>query len=81
MRRELEKYGPLVTPESYIVAFDGVMETLVDAPSGKKEWATDNPAAAVQDFLVQHPEFEVDPHYNRLTATYCPGGFLKRKKD
>jgi cephalosporin hydroxylase len=81
VRRELEKYGPLVTPGSYIVAFDGVMQMLIDAPSGRKEWTTDNPATAVRDFLVQHPEFEVDFHYNRLTATYCPGGFLKRKKD
>jgi cephalosporin hydroxylase len=79
VRQELEQYSPLVKPEGYIVVFDGVMEILADAPSGKPEWVTDNPAAAVRDFLVEHPEFEVDPYYNRLSVTYSPGGFLRRR--
>jgi cephalosporin hydroxylase len=79
VRLELEKYAPLVTPGSYIVVFDGVMQILADAPSGKSEWASNNPTLAAEDFLAIHPEFEIDPYYNRLTATYCPGGFLKRK--
>jgi cephalosporin hydroxylase len=78
--KELEKFGPLVSPGSYMVAFDGVMETLADAPDGKPEWATDNPAAAIRDFLENHSEFEPDPYYNRLMVTYCPGGFLKKKE-
>ena len=77
--QELKQYAPLVTPGSYIVVFDSVMEILIDAPSGKPEWATDSPAAAIRDFLLGHPEFEADSYYNRLTATYCPRGFLKRK--
>ena len=77
--QELEKFSPLVTLGSYIVVFDGVMEMLTDAPSGKPEWASNNPAAAVRDFLAEHPEFEVDPYYNRLSVTYCPNGFLQRK--
>lgn len=79
VRREMELYSPLVTPGSYLVVFDGVMEALADAPSGSPAWATDNPAAAIRDFLVQHDAFEVDPHPNRLGATYGPGGFLRRK--
>lgn len=79
VRLELEKYAPLVTPGSYIVVFDGVMQILADAPGGKSEWASNNPTLAAEDFLAMHPEFEIDPYYNRLTATYCPGGFLKRK--
>src|SRR6266851_2592436 len=38
----------------------------------------DNPWQAVQEFLDRNDEFEVDPYYNRLKVTYCPGGFLKR---
>lgn len=79
VRLELEKYAPLVTPGSYIVVFDGVMRILADAPSGKWEWASDNPSLAAEDFLGRHPEFEIDPYYNRMAATYCPGGFLRRK--
>lgn len=79
VRAELGAYAPLVSPGSYMVVFDGVMEMLADAPSGKPEWASDNPARAVRDFLQTHPEFEVDPYPNRLVVTYCRGGFLRRK--
>jgi cephalosporin hydroxylase len=80
VRQELENYAALVTPGSYIVVFDGIMEMLVDAPNGKPGWATDNPATAIREFLMEHREFEVDPNCNRLAATYSPGGFLRRKE-
>jgi len=78
VRSEMEKLGGLVTPGSYLVVFDGVMEMLLDAPSGSPDWKEDNPAAAVREFLAAHPEFEVDHSLNRLGATHCPGGFLRR---
>jgi len=76
--KELEMYAPMVTPESYLVVFDGVMQVLTDAPGGSPDWDKDNPWQAVQEFLDRNDEFEVDPYYNRLKVTYCPGGFLKR---
>ena len=79
VRQEMDTYGPLVTPGSYLVVMDGVMEMLADAPNAQAGWATDNPLAAIREFLTEHPEFEVDPHHNRLEATYCPQGFLRRK--
>jgi cephalosporin hydroxylase len=78
--KELELYAPLVTQDSYVVVFDGVMQVLADAPGGSPTWDKDNPWRAVQDFLRQHDDFEIDPYYNRLKVTYCPGGFLKRVK-
>lgn len=77
--RELELYGPLVTPSSYVVATDGNMEELYDVPGGKQEWSTDNPCAAVRDFLLSHPEFEIDPEPTRLGSTYWPRAYLKRQ--
>lgn len=77
--RELELYGPLVSPGSYIVATDGNMEDLHDVPGGKQEWLSDNPKAAVHDFLTSHPEFEIDPEPTRLGITYWPDAYLKRK--
>ena len=77
--RELELYSKWVTPGSYLVVFDGVMDWVSDAPIGKPEWKKDNPTAAIRAFLKKHPEFEVDPYYNRLGVTYCHGGFLRRK--
>ena len=81
VREEMEKYSKLVTPGSYMVVFDGVMEILTDAPSGSPQWAMDSPMAAIRDFLAEHEEFEVDPYYNRLGVTYCPDGFLRRKEE
>ena len=69
---ELERYAPLVTPSSYVVVFDGVMPCVADARTRARAGIRDNPYEAVQDFLRTHDEFEIDPRYNRLGATYCP---------
>jgi cephalosporin hydroxylase len=78
VRQELGFYAPMVTAGSYLVVFDGVMQVLTDAPRGSPDWDRDNPWRAIQDFLCAHDDFEVDPYYNRLKVTYCPGGFLRR---
>ena len=78
--QELHLYAPLVTPDSYIVVFDGVMQVLTDAPGGQPTWDTDNPWHAVQGFIEENDEFQIDPYYNRLKVTHSPGGFLKRVK-
>lgn len=75
---ELEAYSKLVSPGSYIVAFDGVMKILAGLPSASSSWVNNSPAEAIEQFLARHSEFEVDSHYNRLGITYCPNGFLRR---
>jgi cephalosporin hydroxylase len=84
---ELEAYAPLVTPGSYIVATDGLMEFLNDVPRGQPAWQTDNPKAAAQDFAQSHPEFELgDPPFEfnesaiNERITHWPGAYLKRKQ-
>jgi cephalosporin hydroxylase len=79
VREELESYAPLVSSGSYIVAADGNMDDLSDVPGGRAEWTTDNPKAAVHEFLASHPEFEIDPEPTRLGVTYWPDAFLKKK--
>jgi cephalosporin hydroxylase len=78
VRAELELYAPLVGPGGYVVVFDEVMPMVADAPNGKPTWDIDNPESAVRAFLAAHPEFEVDRAYERLSVTYCRGGFLRR---
>jgi cephalosporin hydroxylase len=78
---ELERYAPLVTPNSYCVVFDSVMTMVSDAPGAGEGWEHDNPLEAVGEFLQKHPEFEVDPAFNRLEVTYCQSGFLRRLED
>jgi cephalosporin hydroxylase len=76
--QELELYSPLITPGSYIVAHDGAQAWVWDIPSGKSGWKDDHPLNAIYKFLESHPEFTIDPHWNRLGITSSPDGFLKR---
>lgn len=79
VRAELANYAPFVTPGSYLVVFDGIMERVADAPNAGVGWDRDNPLVAVREFLQGNPEFEVDRYYNRLRTTYCEDGFLRRR--
>lgn len=85
VRAELNLYAPLVAPGSYIVVCDGIMADFADSPRGRREWADDNPAAAVQDFLATTEEFvEEEPGFAfnegvvRGRVTYWPRCFLRR---
>lgn len=83
---ELEAYSPLVSPGSYIVACDGIMQQVVGASRTAEDWTWNNPISAVNEFVANHPEFEcVEPAwpFNEGTiterVTYWPKAFLKRK--
>ncbi|MGH2714452.1 MAG: cephalosporin hydroxylase family protein [Thermoleophilaceae bacterium] len=78
VRGELQRYAPLVTPNSYLVVFDAVMALVADAPSAGDGWDHDNPLEAVREFVDERDDFEVDRSYERLAVTYCQGGFLRR---
>lgn len=85
VRAELEAYAPLVTPGSYIVATDGVMQHVADTPRGHKEWMTDNPVSAVTDFLHTHSEFACEQPrwpFNESAldrnVTHWPQAYLRR---
>ncbi len=82
---ELNVYQRFVTPGSYIVATDGVMEDLYDVPRGKPAWTDDNPRSAIRDFLQNHAGFvEEQPTwpFNESTLTknitHWPGAWLRR---
>ncbi|SIR93648.1 Cephalosporin hydroxylase [Aquipseudomonas alcaligenes] len=83
---ELEAYAPLVTPGSYIVAADGVMERLTETPNGDPHWTYDNPAEAARAYAASHPEFAIlrptalfgdDKTLDNLT--YWPDAWLYRR--
>jgi cephalosporin hydroxylase len=86
VRRELEAYAPLVSPGSWIVATDGLMRELWDAPRGDPKWKDDNPAQAARDFLAAHPEFALEPPPWRFNEslldrpiTAWPDAWLRRR--
>lgn len=82
---ELEAYGPLVTPGSYIVATDGIMKQVAGAPRSSPDWDWNNPLDAAAEFAAKHPEFSLEePEFPfnegvvRERVTYWPKGFLRR---
>jgi cephalosporin hydroxylase len=70
---ELEAYHSVVDVGSYLV----VEDTHINNPI---KWRHINrgPGAAVERFLIEHPNFEVDRDCEKLMWTFCPGGFIKR---
>lgn len=76
---ELDAYAPLVTPGSYVVVTDGVMQVLDDAPKGDPSWSQDNPLAAANGWLAGRDGFTRDLDRERLLATYLPGAWLRRE--
>lgn len=82
---ELEAYHDFVSSGSYIVATDGVMELVADAPRGNLEWSKDNPIEAVRDFCAAHPEFILEqPSWPfseselKANVTHWPSAYLRR---
>ena len=82
---ELEAYAPLVSAGSYIVATDGIMLDLADAPRGRPEWRSDHPTRAASDFAARHPEFQLaQPAWPfsestlKNNVTHWPGAWLRR---
>jgi cephalosporin hydroxylase len=83
---ELDVYSDLVTPGSYIVATDGIMQDLHDTPRGKAGWRTDHPAAAAAEFAVSNPEFVLEQPpwvFNESSLekniTHWPSAWLRRR--
>jgi len=80
--KELTTY---VDMAAYFVVYDTSMAYVADDLDKRgKKWikiptAENNPLVAVERFLSERDDFEVDRHYNRWELTFCPKGFLKRK--
>ena len=77
---ELEAYASLVSPGSYCVVFDTIIEDMpADMFTGRPWGPGDNPKTAVHQYLEAHPEFEIDKNIqDKLVITVAPDGYLKR---
>jgi cephalosporin hydroxylase len=82
---ELNHYSELVSVGSYIVAADGIMETLAGAPRSAPDWTWNNPKAAAVEFVKTNPKFIIEQpswlfNESKLIAnvTYWPCAWLKR---
>jgi cephalosporin hydroxylase len=72
--KELELYAPMVTPGSFLLSQDGIIDKL---------WifrgARPGPLEANRDFLARHPEFELDEERtDRFGLSHHPLGWMRR---
>lgn len=82
---ELRLYSRFVTVDSYIVAADGIMESVAGAPRTSPDWTWNNPRSAIAEFLEENPDFEIsEPAWlfneGMVTSrvTYWPDAYLRR---
>jgi cephalosporin hydroxylase len=75
VRDELAAYHSMVTPGSYLV----VEDSNVNGHPVLPEFGP-GPMEAIDEFLPEHPEFEIDDHCERFMVTFNPRGFLRRKR-
>jgi cephalosporin hydroxylase len=82
---ELRLYSRFVTVDSYIVAADGIMESLAGAPRTSPDWTWNNPRRAIAEFLEENPNFEISEPawlFNegmvKSRVTYWPDAYLRR---
>ena len=77
---ELKAYAPLVSVGSYCVVFDTFVEQMPEDLFPDRPWGPgNNPQTAVKEFLVTHPEFEVNKSIEqKLQVTVAPYGYLRR---
>jgi cephalosporin hydroxylase len=77
--QELRLYAPLVTPGSYVIVFDTIIESMPVDAFPERPWGRgDNPATAVQAFLAENDRFVVDEDIDRkLLISVSPGGYLQ----
>jgi cephalosporin hydroxylase len=80
---ELNLYSHLVTKDSYLVAFDTIVEDMPDDFFPDRPWGKgNNPKTAVWEFLKKNNRFEIDKELeSKLLITVAPDGYLKCIKD
>lgn len=76
---EMRLYSKYVSQGCYLIVQDGAQAWVSDIPRGKAEWRDDNPLAAIDIFMQENDEFEIDHKFTRLGITQSPSGHLRKK--
>jgi cephalosporin hydroxylase len=77
--RELQAYGPLVTPGCYLIVYDTVIEDLPPGFLRDARWDKgNNPKTAVHEYLATTTRFRIDRDIPaKLLITAAPDGYLQ----
>lgn len=78
---ELEAYAPLVSPGSYCIVFDTLIEDMPADMFADRPWGKgNNPKTAVHEYLKRDDRFEIDRDIEaKIQITVAPDGYLRRR--
>lgn len=81
--KELESYGPMVTPGQYCIVSDTIVEFMPKQDHRPRAWGPGaNPWTAVQEFLRSDTSFRTDVEIDKkLLISFNPGGYLLKASD
>jgi cephalosporin hydroxylase len=71
---ELRGWSPAVTPGQYLI----VEDTMINGNPVEPGWGP-GPKEAVEAFLAETDDFEVDTYMEKFLFTWHPGGYLRRR--
>lgn len=77
---ELRAYGDLVSPESYLIAFDTIIEQMPHDAYPDRPWGPGNsPHTAIHQFLEEDDRFQIDDQYDqKLLISHAFNGYLRK---
>jgi cephalosporin hydroxylase len=78
--RDLHFYADLVSPGSYLIVEDGVVDVFDPRAAPRLGWEQPGPLEAIGEFLKSDERFVIDAGRERYLITYNPCGFLRRVK-
>lgn len=71
---EIRGWSPAVTPGQYLI----VEDTMINGHPVEPDWGP-GPKEAVDEFLAETDDFEVDTYMEKFLFTWHPGGYLRRR--
>jgi len=75
---DLRHYADLIPPGGYFIVEDGIIDLF--HPGNGIGRSFDGPMCAVEAFLQERPDFEIDASRERYLLTQNPKGYLRRKR-
>jgi len=76
--KELRLYHKFINCENYIVVFDTITSKLAELGICDKLHLDNGPKEAIEEFLKEHNDFEIDKSYNKLYVSCSQNGYLRR---
>jgi len=77
--QELRMYSDLLQEGDYIIVCDTNMSYLSTTPRGVPQWTTNSPSNAIEEFLRENDNFEIDRSHEHWEITSFPDGILRHK--